>query len=572
MEDIKLMNMKTIFLLIVLYMTLPLPVISQVQYGGGVNTFTSTVNSSTATLTSGSVFTGTAEDISQYSEVRVAVKSDVASATDGLSCQFSSDGTNWDNTDVYTIPAATGKIYGFGVGARYFRIVYTNGGTNQASFRLQTIFHKVRTKPSSQRPQDARTNETDMEEDLAYNMLFNGTTWDRAKNGQQAAASAQAVTLSNENVQDLSVTGQSAQTATVNNILTTSSGATATDLTGYRSFSIQIISTGTGGTFIFEGSNDNTNFQTIPTSTQLILTGTVLTAAITPTSSNLIYIGPVNFRYMRCRIATTITGGSIQAVSKFSQAPFTPMVLYVSQSTAANLNTTITGTVTANLGTGGTGATSIGKAEDAVAASGDTGPAIMALRNDLPTSNASGSGDYVVPTTDIYGNFVVKDQQRHKPTYRTAFVVAPAITATDIFQLIGSSTKTVEITKIIISGTQTTGGMVDVYIKKRSSANSGGTSSAATLVPMISTDAAATAVGAIYTANPTPGATVGDAYIESIPLSAITGITNNVVEINFGERGKAIQLSGVAQAIAINLNGVTVTGGSIKITVEFTEY
>ncbi|MGA4923370.1 hypothetical protein, partial [Bacillus subtilis] len=80
-----------------------------------------------------------------------------------------------------------------------------------------------------------------------------------------------------------------AQTAIVNNILTAASGTAATDVLGYRSASVQVVSTGTGGTFIFEGSNDNTNFQTIPVYSQLILTGTPIVAAITPTSSQLIY-------------------------------------------------------------------------------------------------------------------------------------------------------------------------------------------------------------------------------------------------------------------------------------------
>ena len=142
-------------------------------------------------------------------------------------------------------------------------------------------------------------------------------------------------------IEDIFVTGQSAQTATVNNILTTTSGAAASDLTGYRTASVQVVSTGTAGTFIFEGSNDNTNFQAIPVFSQLILTGTPITGAITATATNLIYVFPVNVRYIRLRIATTITGGSIQAHSKFSQTNFTPAILQIAQATAANLNVNV---------------------------------------------------------------------------------------------------------------------------------------------------------------------------------------------------------------------------------------
>jgi len=150
-------------------------------------------------------------------------------------------------------------------------------------------------------------------------------------------------------VPDLYVTGAAAQTAIVNNILTAASGAAATDLTGYRSATVQVVSTGTGGTCIFEGCNDNTNFQAVPVYNQLILTGTAITTAITATASQLIYTLPTTFRYLRLRIVTTITGGSIQAFSRFSQAAWTPPVFQVAQNTAGSLQTTATlssGTVT----------------------------------------------------------------------------------------------------------------------------------------------------------------------------------------------------------------------------------
>lgn len=141
----------------------------------------STVNSSTTTLLASAVFTGTSEDISQYQNISVYIFSDQASATDGLSVQQSSNGTNWDITDVYTIPASTGKTFTIGITGQFFRIIYTNGGVNQTSFRLQTIFHTYDQKPSSVRPQDARINDNDFEENLSYLMGFNGTTWDRLR-------------------------------------------------------------------------------------------------------------------------------------------------------------------------------------------------------------------------------------------------------------------------------------------------------------------------------------------------------------------------------------------------------
>lgn len=150
----------------------PLPV------GGG---FVSTVNSSIVALAASGVFTGTSEDVSQYACVNVFVFASHASATDGLSMQFSVDGTNWDNVDVYSIPATTGKTFAIQVVARFFRVVYTNGATLQSSFRMQTIYHSVMQPTSSIRPQDARGNDNDMQEALSHTMVYNGTSWDRAR-------------------------------------------------------------------------------------------------------------------------------------------------------------------------------------------------------------------------------------------------------------------------------------------------------------------------------------------------------------------------------------------------------
>lgn len=141
----------------------------------------STNNSSTAVLGAAGVFTGTSEDVLNYNEIRIAVTASHASATDGLSIQQSPDNTNWDITDTYTIPAATGKTFSVPRQARYFRIVYTNGGTLQTSFRLQAILNRDGARVSSQRPNDAYTNETDLEQVQSFLMGYNGATWDRVR-------------------------------------------------------------------------------------------------------------------------------------------------------------------------------------------------------------------------------------------------------------------------------------------------------------------------------------------------------------------------------------------------------
>jgi hypothetical protein len=157
-------------------------------------------------------------------------------------------------------------------------------------------------------------------------------------------ASDQVVNVSNP---DLYITGQAAQTAVINNIIPATAGATGTDAANYKSGTIQIISTATGGSYILETSNDNVNFVPLLSYNIALNTGIAVNGAVTPTASTIAYSFSVQARYIRVRIATLITGGNIQAFTRLSQAAWTPAVTSVAQATGANLNTVLTsGTLT----------------------------------------------------------------------------------------------------------------------------------------------------------------------------------------------------------------------------------
>lgn len=133
---------------------------------GMINGLASAVdgNNSLATpLNAGVAFTGTATDTLNYSHVTVSVFADQVSATDGLSVEWSSDGTNWDNFDRFTIAASTGKVFSFGPVSRWMRVVYTNGGVNQAAFRLETILRVGHMSASSHRITDSISGQDDAE-------------------------------------------------------------------------------------------------------------------------------------------------------------------------------------------------------------------------------------------------------------------------------------------------------------------------------------------------------------------------------------------------------------------------
>jgi len=128
-------------------------------------------NSTSVTLaadTGGSdhIFTGAATPVLDFVEARVAIFTDVASATDGLEIQYSIDGTNWDHVDEYTVPAMApkkGKTYQVQRVGSFYRLVYTNGLVVQAAFRMATILNATHSQASSHNIRNAISSDDDAE-------------------------------------------------------------------------------------------------------------------------------------------------------------------------------------------------------------------------------------------------------------------------------------------------------------------------------------------------------------------------------------------------------------------------
>lgn len=161
-----------------------------------------------------------------------------------------------------------------------------------------------------------------------------------------------------------------------------------------------------------------------------------------------------------------------------------------------------------------------------------------------------------------------------KITYSAAFTgLVPAAAATDVFTILGSATKTIRITRIVVSVSTTAGSGVaeNISLVKRSTADSAGTSTTATLVPHDSADGAATSVIRGYTANPTLGTAVGT--LRAVRSAATTaGSIVQEIEWIFGNRpAKAIVLRGTSEQLCVNFGGVTITGPVSCFSVEWTE-
>lgn len=189
----------------------------------------------------------------------------------------------------------------------------------------------------------------------------------------------------------------------------------------------------------------------------------------------------------------------------------------------------------------------------------------VVIASDQTTIPVSQSGTWTVNAVPVDGI---------KNTYSASVLgLIPAATPTDVFTLTGSNTKTIRVTKISFSATQNTSAIRDILLIKRSTANSGGTSTGATAVPHDTNSSSATATALSYTANPTLGTTVGTirATKYAIP-STNPNSSSTIVEWLFGDSpAQAIVLRGTSQVLAVNLNGITTAGGSFNINFEWTE-
>ena len=148
-----------------------------------------------------------------------------------------------------------------------------------------------------------------------------------------------------------------------------------------------------------------------------------------------------------------------------------------------------------------------------------------------------------------------------------------AALATDIFTITGSASKTIRVTQVRFNAIQTTAAQVGVVLLRRSTADTAGTSTVQAAVPYDTANAAATATVTAYTANPTTGTLVGNLFVQRVFVPGMATATDaQGLSETFGDFGQQpFVLRGVAQQLAINLAGVTVTGGAASITVEWTE-
>lgn len=104
----------------------------------------SLVNSTNSNLNAYAVFNGTYEDVSNYTSVSILINSDCSTIQDGIELYFSTDGISDDYVKKYTYTKNVTFVEILSTVAKYFKIVYKNGGNTQTKFTLQSIYHATR--------------------------------------------------------------------------------------------------------------------------------------------------------------------------------------------------------------------------------------------------------------------------------------------------------------------------------------------------------------------------------------------------------------------------------------------
>lgn len=170
-------------------------------------------------------------------------------------------------------------------------------------------------------------------------------------------------------------------------------------------------------------------------------------------------------------------------------------------------------------------------------------------------------------------------------TYSAGFVgLVPAASATDVVCISGSSSKTIVIQKILLSGTAGTLVTLPLSLIRRAAVDTGGTAASTTANPantitkMDTSFPTATATPISYTANPTiadSSGTILAARSLTLPVTS-AGVVSLPAEFDFSNFASnlvsPLVLRGAAQQICLNLNAVSVSSGVLNGQIIWSEF
>jgi hypothetical protein len=215
----------------------------------------------------------------------------------------------------------------------------------------------------------------------------------------------------------------------------------------------------------------------------------------------------------------------------------------------------------------------------ATAASNRIGTLPGIAQTDYNNGTAATQGRDVAPNVGTDGLLWTASLPAMRPaSYHSSTQLTAIGTGTDIAVMPGNATNTVLLTGIRFTCVQTTAGIINLSILKRSTADTAGTTQAMTTVPDDSNYSAASSPPVAYTAPPTKGTLVGALDIARVGcLAAATASPNDIYISPSNWRMKPIVLRGTAQQVAVNVAtpidgaGTAIAGSIINVTFEWIE-
>lgn len=192
-------------------------------------------------------------------------------------------------------------------------------------------------------------------------------------------------------------------------------------------------------------------------------------------------------------------------------------------------------------------------------------PAITSTYNQFRVVDVSG-GVTANPGTITLGPLIAgADNEPERATFGAfLYGLAPASgTMTDLFLMQGAAGKVIRVKSIILSGTATSATNVPVILYKRTTNQTGGTTTAVTRTAKDSADGTANMVLNHFGtgAAPTPGT---GAMVDGGRLNLAPSANGSIDRLMFQyswQNEKAIVLRGASEWLAVNFNGVSTPAG-----------
>ena len=188
----------------------------------------------------------------------------------------------------------------------------------------------------------------------------------------------------------------------------------------------------------------------------------------------------------------------------------------------------------------------------------------------VSVSDRNGASQNMVAFQDAAGNNIPAiSLDTSKATFRaSASGVAPGATPTDFIVVTGSATKTVRIKRIEINGGATAAGYMVCQLIRRSTAFSGGTSSAGPVAKLDTNSPAATGAVTYFTGSPTAGTSVASGLLttqrvttQAVATSGTPGA--NLILFDGRNNGQAIVLRGSSDYLGVNFGGAALVAGTV---------